>query len=199
MSLGGEPDQIEIAGYSLRNEEARAQWRSLLEEVSAWMEDNRLGTQIVFHGTSKKRLAAILEEGMRPTDVDIAVQGDADLGSFWGNVRTAAAYAEDTAKERDGSVPVLLAVRVEVLERDCELYPDLATLDFPLKGLTRLCVPGVYEKWMNDEGELSWRDSLVDLGAIVAAHDFYLAADDIVVVKSVGDLEALRPTMAPAL
>jgi len=187
-----ELDQREIVGYSLVDPEARDRWISLVRGISRWIEETGQKDKVVFHGTSRRLLPRILEEGMEPTDVELAVGPLEGMvqGSFWGDVHTASAYAEDTVFEREGKgepglgEPVLLAVRTDSLEEDCLLYPDLATLDFPMKGLTRLDEPEVQEAWIKGFRGMDWRDGLRDLGAIVATHDFYLDPDDFFVADS---------------
>lgn len=187
-----EPDQRDIVGYSLVDPEARNRWIALVRGLSQWIDDEGLKDKVVFHGTSRRLLAKILEDGLEPTDVELAVGPLSGMfqGSFWGDVQTAAAYAEDTVKEREGKgepgcgEPVLIAVLTDRLEKDCLLYPDLATLDFPMKGLTRLDDPEVQEDWLKGFMDKDWRDGLRDLGAIVATHEFYLDPDDFFVVDS---------------
>lgn len=178
-----EPDQRAIVGYSVSDPEARAEWIALVRGLSAWIDAEGLRDKVVFHGTSLGKLRKIRRGGMEPTDISLASEpfGGPDAGSFWGDVHTAAAYAEDTVKERSNGKgkPVLVAVLAETLERDCLLYPDLATLDFPLKGLTRLDDPAVSEAWLNGFRGMDWRDGLRDLGAIVATHQWALDPDDI--------------------
>lgn len=142
---------------------------------------------------------------MEPTDASLAVDVPRGLanGSFWGDVHTAAAYAEDTVHERDcGGEPVLLAILTETLEADCAVYPDLATVDFPLEGLTRLGDPGVRDRWNEGFRDMDWRDGLRDLGAIVATHDLPLSPSGLVVADSLETVKemtavAARPRAAP--
>ncbi|MTH95303.1 hypothetical protein [Roseibium sp. RKSG952] len=154
---------------------------------------------VVFHGTSSKVLDVIMTQGLSPTDVTAAVRADIgwDSGSFWGTPRTATAYAIDTAKERHpGWEPVLLAAPISILEAQCQLVCDGATIDFPLKGLTRLEEPGVFEKWRSAGFDLPWRESLIDLGAIVALHDFHLDIEDFDLIESPSDLRRLSESMS---
>jgi hypothetical protein len=136
----------------------------------------------------------MLVYGIQPSEVDLAVdvsvQGVVE-GSFWGTVRTAAAYAEDTAKERDGGSPALIAIRSSDIIRLADLLPDLQTLDFPLKGLTRLDEREVLERWEANHAEMDWRRSLDDLGAVVALHGASVPSGYLMWVKSVGDLDCL--------
>lgn len=186
-----EPDQREIIGYSIDDPDRKGEWISLVRGISELMDD--AVHEILFHGTSIKRLPAILKKGIRATDVGLAIvdgQGD-DRGSFWGDVHTAAAYAEDTARVRDSSLPVLVAIRTEELLADCALHPDLATLDFPLKGLTRLSEPGVYDKWARNFRTLSWKDALDDLRAVVATHAIHIPARRLIAVDRIETVMAI--------
>ena len=168
-----EPDQRDIIGFSIADPIEKDRWKGLVSDVERFLEEHGLTEEVLFHGTSARRADAILEDGLAPTDLDLAVIEDEDLGgSFWGTVRSAAAYAEDTAKERDACSPVLIMACVSDLERWAELRPDLATLDFPLKGLTRLDEDGVMDRWVAGYAGFSWQDGLRDLRAVIAIHDY---------------------------
>jgi len=171
-----EPDQREVIGYSVADPGRKREWVDLVAAIERWLSDHSLETSIVFHGTSDRRATKILTEGIKPVDVGFALGLQADEGmegSYWGNVRTAAAYAEDTVSERDpDGLPVLLAITTASLEELCVIRPDGNTIDFPLKGLTRLDDSDVADKWFRNFRKLSWQESLLDLGAVVALHDF---------------------------
>lgn len=180
-----EPDQREIIGYSIKDPQKKQGWIQLIADIEVWIKENDFADQILFHGTSRTRAKDICKSGLKPTDIkhSVAPHSTDAVGSFWGTVRTAAAYADDTCFYRNQrSQPCLLMVASEDLEEDCRLYPDLATLEMPLKGLTKLDDPDVSQRWMtahdNDEwsedNALSWRQSIQDLGAIIAVHDFDL-------------------------
>ena len=180
-----EPDQRDIIGYSLKDPQSKQAWIELISKIQDWLRDNDLEEDILFHGTSLSRAEDILKYGFNPTDITLSVTQEMgyDAGSFWGNVLTASAYADDTCENRNpDSRPVLLAVSAEALEEECLLYPDLATLDMPLKGLTKLDDPEISELWLSTfsvdydspEDILTWEDGLRDLGAIVAVHDVIL-------------------------
>lgn len=197
-----EPNQRVIIGYSISNQDARKEWVDLIEGIAAWISEHDLKHEVIFHGTSTVRMKEIMRFGMAPTDISHATipQSDDRNGSFWGDVHTAAAYADDTCKYRNpGSRPCLLMTFAEDLARDYDLYPDLATLDGPLKGLTKLDDPDVRSKWDNrynaDEWNvgqhLPWEESLDDLGAIIAAHEDYINPDDIFVIRSIEAFKAL--------
>jgi hypothetical protein len=186
MSESREPDQREIIGYSIRGKARRERWIAGVRGIAALVKENGWQHEVVFHGTSEKHLPFIASQGVRPTDAGLATEGHA-LGSFWGDVDTAAAYAEDTVKHRGGNRPVLLAARTADLLDRCEaLVPDLSTLDFPLKGLTRLDDAHVYARWVDGHGyrSLGWRDALDDLSALVAVHGEPISPDAFAVVDS---------------
>jgi hypothetical protein len=192
MDFSKQTDVRDRVGYSIDDPVAKASWIALVTSIRQYFVDNALQDKIVFHGTSQKRAKKILAEGMKPTDVSFAVwdQCEQGAGSFWGSIDAAVSYAEDTASERDpGSKPVLLAVRLSDLEQVCDLRCDGASLDFPLKGLTRLSEPEIEEKWSGDISLRSWKESLFDLGAVVAIHDDFLEIDFIEIVD---DFEILK-------
>lgn len=189
-----EPNQREIIGYSIKDENKKAQWIDLIKSIAKWVEDNNLAHDVVFHGTSSRRALNILENGMKPTDITHAISEGSlnDTGSFWGDVHTASAYAEDTIAERDpDSIPVLLMAYTAELEEDFDLRPDLATLDFPLKGLTKLDEKEVYDNWINNHRTLTWKQSLNELGAIIAVHDHILDPDYMRMITAKEDLNYL--------
>lgn len=189
-----EPNQRDIIGFSFDNEEKRAKWIDLVKTIANWVEDNDLAHSFVFHGTSSKRAADILEDGMKPTDITHAISEGSlnDTGSFWGDIYTASAYAEDTIKERDpGYEPVLLIARTAELEEEYDLRPDLATLDFPLKGLTKLEDKELADDWINHHSMKTWPQGLSDLGAIIAIHDGYLDPAYMKPIKSKADFEEI--------
>lgn len=188
-----EPNQREIVGYSFLDDTKKAEWIRLVHSIAKWVEDNNLSDEVVFHGTSLARAENIMEHGMYPTDVVHAISdgGLHDTGSFWGNVFTASAYAEDTIAERDltGS-PVLLMAYTNELEHDFDLRPDLATLDFPLNGLTKLDDTIVYNNWINNHRTLNWKQSLTDLGAIIVIHDEKLEPEYLRMIKTDSDFKS---------
>ena len=181
-------------GYSFTDETSKAAWRALVSSINARIAETDIEDEVLFHGTSSVALERIIAVGFEPTDISHAV-ADGDIhrdGSFWGDLMTAAAYAEDTVAERHpGSTPVILAIPVAALEADCQLFSDGATFDFPLDGLTRLDDPDVLARWSESGCDLPWRESLADLGAVVAAHQFVIPAEDIVVMNSPDDLHSM--------
>lgn len=181
--MGGDVRQNH--GYSITDERKRAEFVALVASIRDFVAENSLEDRVVFHGTSASKAAKIIKKGMKPTEVDIAIsyQSPGKLGSFWGTVDTAAAYADDTVHYRDeDSHPVILAIPVEALEAACRLYPDGATLDCPLDGLTKLSDPDIAENWQENHATLSWHVSLKDLGAIVAEHKYFLKSQPIEIV-----------------
>lgn len=189
-----EPNQREIVGYSFTDDAKKAAWIDLVHSIAKWIDDNNLSSDIVFHGTSTKRSRDILKHGMRPTDITHAIAEGSlnDTGSFWGDIYTASAYAEDTIKERDpGYEPVLLIARTAELEEAFNLQPDLATLDFPLKGLTKLDDKDLANEWLHHHRMKTWAQGLSDLGAIIAIHDEYLDPEFMQPIKSKADFEEI--------
>ena len=189
-----EPNQREIVGYSFTDDAKKSAWIDLVHSIAKWVEDNNLSNEVIFHGTSNTRADDILENGMVPTDIIHAIAAGSfnDAGSFWGDIHTAAAYAEDTVAERDpGSEPVILMANVPDLEAEFQLLPDLATLDFPMKGLTKLDDQAVYDNWINNHRTLAWQQSLAELGAIIAVHDEPLPPAYIQDIRTKADFEAM--------
>lgn len=187
-------------GYSIPDLDDRARWRGLLEGIRQRMSEGDLEEVVLFHGTSERALERIMIDGMEPVECSQALPPDLRddcNGSFWGTIDTAAAYADDTATERHpDSLPVIIAIRVSTLENDCQIVPDGATVDFPLKGLTRLSDPEVAAYWSEFGLDRHWRESLRDLGAVVALHDFTIPVVDMTVIRSIEDFERLLEVRA---
>jgi len=187
-------------GYSISDTEKKRQWIEFVTALNDIMNSQGLHDSIVFHGTSTKALKKIRREGLEPTDISEALT-DAYVfedGTFWGDLFTAVAYAEDTAFERHpGSAPALIAISTKALENDCILLVDGATIDFPEPGLTRLDDPEVQGRWEGGDFDyMDWRASLADLGAIVAVHQFYIPPDELTFVSATDDLERLISRLA---
>jgi hypothetical protein len=185
MDFSNQTDVRDRVGYSIGYPAAKAAWITLISSIREYLAEQGLQEEFVFHGSSENRAKQILIEGMKPTDVSFAVWDQCDMGagSFWGSIDAAASYAEDTASEREpGSLPIILAVRVSDLQEACDLCCDGATLDFPLRGLTKLSEPAIEAKWGGDISLRSWKESLADLGAIVALHHDYLEIDGIEII-----------------
>lgn len=192
------PDNV---GYSIADPIARSEWRGMIAAIKRTLIENGLGEEIVFHGTSSKALALIEDEGISPTDIGHAcpVKGSYLDGSFWGNILTAASYAEDTAAERHpGSLPVVIAVRTATLEADGLLLADAATFEYPNDGLTKLGDPEIMKRWVESGCDLPWHESLEDLGAIVATHQHCIPPEDFVVIRGMNDLQNLLAAMPGA-
>ncbi|MCZ7862548.1 hypothetical protein O9X98_14330 [Agrobacterium salinitolerans] len=190
-------------GYSIPDAEERALWRSLVEGVRQRVSERNLDEVILFHGTSERAVERIMQHGMAPVECSHALPSDRrdvdEYGSFWGTIDTAAAYADDNAAERHrDSRPVIIAIRVSILENDCRIVPDGATVDFPLKGLTRLDDPEVAAYWCDFGHDHQWHESLRDLGAVVALHDFLIPIEDLTVIRSMEDFERMIEARADA-
>ncbi|MCV9964204.1 hypothetical protein OIU34_20170 [Pararhizobium sp. BT-229] len=183
-------------GYSIPDPHERALWRDLVVGIRQRISEGNFEETVLFHGTSERALERILLDGMEPVECSHALppdcRDDCEYGSFWGNIDTAATYADDTAAERHpDSLPVIIAIRVSTLENDYRIVPDGATVDFPLKGLTRLDDPEVAAYWSDFGLDRHWPESLRDLGAVVAIHDFTIPIEDMVVIRSMDDFERL--------
>lgn len=194
-------------GYSIPDPAERKQWRELVEAVRQRISESGLEDAVLFHGTSERALQRISIDGMESVECSHALPPDCrhveEYGSFWGNIDTAAAYADDTAAERHpDSLPVIIAIPVSTLEADCRIVPDGATVDYPINGFTRLDNPEVEAYWSEPGVDRSWRESLRDLGAVLVIHDFNIPAEDLTVIRSMEDFERLldaRPDTSQAL
>lgn len=166
-------------GYSVVDGPLKANWIAFVQKMRQFNEQVPLSDQFVFHGTSLHKAQSIQRVGMMPTDVSEAVGSHilAKDGSFWGSFEAAVSYAEDTVLERDGegdptcdNPPAVIALPIEFLKANFPLVADLATYDFPLDGLTLLDVPEVQTRWNDQFHEMTWEDSLRDLGPLIAIH-----------------------------
>lgn len=187
-------------GYSISDTDKKRDWIEFVTSLNDMVNSRNLHDSIVFHGTSTKALEKIRREGLEPTDISGALTDACvfDDGTFWGDLFTAVAYAEDTAFERHpGSAPALIAISTKALESDCILLVDGATIDFPEPGLTLLDDPEVQGRWQGSEfDDTDWRASLADLGAIVAVHQFYIPPEELTFVNTTDDLECLISALA---
>jgi hypothetical protein len=182
-------------GCSLHDNIERNEWRSMLETIETWLNENQLHEEILFHGTSTEALKSICIEGMRPEFRSDAIidQAAGEFCTFWGNLDTACFYAEDTVSERHpGSRPVILAIRVDALERLAYLQPDGATIDFPIDGLTQVVGNGALTQWANEILDRSWRESLRDFGAITAVHDDFIDIGYMRPLRTAFDAEEMK-------
>lgn len=166
-----------------------------------------LADVILFHGTSERALDGIAIEGMEAIECSHALppddRDDERFGTFWGSIDTAATYADDTAAERhEDSLPVIIAIHVSTLEWLASIVPDGATVDFPLDGLTLLHDPDVAAYWSDFGMTRPWRESLRDLGAVLALHGQNIHIDDMTVIRSMDDfdlvVEETRKTRQPS-
>lgn len=192
-------DARENFGYSFSSKEERDAFRAFILDAEKRLEEEGLSRDVLFHGISTAILEDILRDGLRPTDISEATVDEdlPDMGTFWGTIATAAYYAEDCVAERHQSGhPAFVCISAAKLIDDCILMPDGATIDFPPPGLTRLEEPGVHETWQEAAFQMSWRDALRDLGAIIAVHDFYIPPEDFVIIKNSDDLERFIQNVA---
>ncbi|MBY3157344.1 hypothetical protein HFO56_34020 [Rhizobium laguerreae] len=181
-------------GYSIADVTERQRWRDLVAAVRQRVADEALDDVVLFHGTSERALEKIMVEGMEAIECSHALppddRDDDEYGTFWGTIDTAAAYADDTAAERHpDSLPVIIAIPVSTLEWHGSIVADGATVDFPLKGLTRLDDPQVAAYWSDFDATRPWRESLRDLGAVLAIHNNGIHFEDLTVIKSLQDFE----------
>lgn len=181
-------------GYSIPDEAARRAWVAMIDAVRQRVADEGLEEAILFHGTSERALGSIAIEGMEAIECSHALPPDAreddEFGTFWGSIDTAATYADDTAAERhEDSLPAIIAIPVATLEWHGSIIPDGATVDFPLDGLTLLHDPEVAAYWSDFDMNRPWRESLRDLGAVLAIHGQNIHFDDLTVIRSLEDFE----------
>lgn len=176
-----------------------AEWRALLTSIKEMIEEHGLGGSVVFHGTSTKWLKDIQEDGLCPSDLGDAYFkkhidfDDPDFGpegTFWGQLATAAWYAEDTVMERDNGEtwPILIAADAFELSLDYPLYPDRASLEGPVdKSLPVSTDEKLAETWWKRGARFNWERGLEDLGAIFAVHTEYLDNDKIGIIQNADD------------
>lgn len=191
-------------GYSLLEGALKDEWIGLVTRLRALSQQIALTDHYVFHGTSARIGQLIMDGGMTPTVVSHAVPAGVTRtrGSFWGDVEAAVSYAEDTVFEREGcgsptldNPPILIAVPIRSLEERFPLFPDLATLEAPVDGLTKLDQPGVSEFWWANYDQLGWKESLRDLGAIVALHKNPVRLKDAFMLSGPDELVAIEEKM----
>jgi hypothetical protein len=194
MDFGEKIDVRDRLGYSISEPSAKTSWIAMVVAIREYLSENDLAGEFLFHGTSSVRAEKILLEGLAPTDVEFAVwdQCAAKSGSFWGSIDAAACYAEDTAFERNpGSLPVILAVRSGDLASRFDVRCDGATLDFPMRGLTRLDDAAVEEKWQGNIANMTWETSLSELGAVVVIHDQPISDEGIELIATFEDAKEM--------
>jgi hypothetical protein len=166
----------------------------MIDAIRKRVTEESLEDVIVFHGTSERALEGMEIAGMEAIQCSHALPPDdrdeEQHGTFWGSIDTAATYADDTAAERhEDSLPVIIAIPVSTLEWLGTIVPDGATVDFPLDGLTRLDDPEVAAYWSDFDMTVPWRESLRDLGAVVALHGRNIHIDDMTVIRSMDDFD----------
>jgi hypothetical protein len=184
-------------GLKIADEAARRGWIALVEQIADKIDELGLEEEILFHGTSIDKARSIMRKGMRPTDSFEVLPDGSEImtpGSFWGTVRTAAWYAEDTAFYRSGGTPVIIACPRGFLQTYATLGIDIPSRDFPQPGLTRLeDEEDVQDRWAVGRTR-SWQDSLADLGSLTALHDYDLPLDQAVIVDEIESLNRILPS-----
>jgi hypothetical protein len=176
-------------GHSFSNPHKRDNWIELLNGIQTFIDERGLQEEILFHGTTIGKARSILKHGMRPTDAFELFDGEemSSEGSFWGSIRTAAWYAEDSSIHRKGGRAAIIACPTSFLQIYSTLGADIPSRDFPVPGLTMLEDPETAARW--GDGMLrTWQESLADLGAVTAIHSYDLSLDQAVIVD---DIESL--------
>ncbi len=172
-------------GLKIADEDQRLAWISLITDIADKVDEMNLSEEILFHGTTIGKARAILRRGMRPTDAFEVMPDGSEImtsGSFWGTIRTAAWYAEDSAFHRSGGAPAIIACPVGFLQTYATLGIDIPSRDFPQPGLTLLNHDEEARgRWAIGQTR-SWQDSLADLGSLTALHDYDLPLDQAVIV-----------------
>jgi hypothetical protein len=178
-------------GLKIDDEDGRREWVALVTDIADRVDEAGMGEEILFHGTTANKARAIMENGIRPTDAFEVLSDGSEVmttGSFWGTVRTAAWYAEDKAFYRPWDAPAIIACPVNFLQTYATLGIDIPSRDFPHPGLTRLDYEDdVRARWAAGR-ERTWQDSLADLGAVTALHEYDLPLDQAVVVDRIESL-----------
>ncbi len=112
--------------------------------------------EYLFHGTSERRLNAIIRKGLAcsngMTEDEWGNTEELEACSFWGSPRVAVDYALDTASIRDegwSTSPVLIVVKKSDLLELGDFRIDRNTLDWPLD---------VYSRGVGALGAM-WEDS----------------------------------------
>jgi hypothetical protein len=184
-------------GLKIADEAARRDWIALVEQIADKVDELGLEEEILFHGTTIDKAQAIMRTGMCPTDAFEVLPDGSEImtpGSFWGTVRTAAWYAEDTAFYRSGGAPAIIACPVGFLQTYATLGIDIPSRDFPQPGLSRLeDEEDVQARWAVGQTR-SWQDSLADLGSLTALHDYELSLDQAVIVDDIESLTRILPS-----
>mgnify|MGYP001470690550 FL=1 len=187
----------EDTGQVFRTDAKRQEWIGLLNEIDRTIRECGLQEEILFHGTTIGKARSILKSGMRPTDAFELFDGEemTSEGSFWGTIRTAAWYAEDSSIHRKGGRPAIIACPVSFLQTYTTLAADIPSRDFPVPGLTRLEDPAVAARWPNGQYR-TWQESLEDLGSVTALHDYELSLDAAVIADDIESFQRILHSCA---
>jgi hypothetical protein len=183
----------ENIGYSIEGAQDKSRWTELVCAIADRVEELGVSEEIVFHGTSLEKARGILDEGMIPTDAfEIFPDGSEEVseGSFWGTIKTAAWYAEDTSFHRSGGRPVIIACPVSFLQTYTTLCADIPSRDFPVPGLTKLDDPDIASEWTTGTFR-SWQDSLRELGSFTAIHDYDLPLDMAILADTIESFDRI--------
>lgn len=170
-------------GHSIRNTASRTRWIAMLEEVAEYVTREGLQEEILFHGTTLSRARSILLNGMHPTEAwEETDEGEMPCdGSFWGTLLTAAWYADDSAANRSGGAPTIIACPTSFIDTYASLRIDIPTRDFPVPGLTMIDDEQFSQRWAVGQ-KRDWRDSLADLGSCAALHDYDMPLNPAVIL-----------------
>jgi hypothetical protein len=184
----------DTTGHSFSNPRRRGDWIELLNGIQSFIEERGLQEEILFHGTTIGKARSILRRGMRPTDAFELFDGEemSAEGSFWGSIRTAAWYAEDSSIHRKGGRAAIIACPTSFLQIYSTLSADIPSRDFPVPGLTMLEDPETATRWGNGTPR-TWQESLADLGAVTAIHDYELSLDQAAIVDDIESLYRILP------
>lgn len=182
----------DTTGHSFSNPRRRGEWIDLLNGIQTLIDERGLHEEILFHGTTIAKARSILKHGMRPTDAFELHDGEeiSAAGSYWGSIRTAAWYAEDSSIHRKGGRAVIIACPTSFLQIYSTLSADIPSRDFPVPGLTMLEDPETAARWDNGVHR-TWQESLADLGSVTALHDYDLPLDMALIVDEVESLERI--------
>ncbi len=177
------------------------EWKTLILGVRELLEEHGLDQSVVFHGTSTKWIEDIQADGLCPTElgdayfkkrVDFDDPDFGEEGTFWGQLNTAAWYAEDTVVERDNSdtQPVLVVADALELSLEYPLYPDKASLEGPVDNTLPVSTsPDLAASWWKSGARFKWEKGLKELGAIFAVHTDYLDDTKIGIIRSIDDFK----------
>ncbi len=170
----------------------------LIDEIKLLIIEHDLADKVVFHGTSTHCADDIEKSGLRPTSVDEAyfneqvdfgLPGSGRMGTFWGQVTTAAWYAKDTVIYRhEGSEPRLIVADVYQLAARYPIYADRASLEGAVDPLMPISMDAVANEWWDRGEAFSWERGLAEIGAVFAVHDEYLDDELFRIIETADDL-----------